>query len=229
MTPTFAPAATPAERRAVRPSEFATPSPDVAGELVPPPLPRPPRVEQTLPIRIERRVSDDATAEFAAEVMRILTDERGWVRAGFHFVEDPSAAVAAIVLAEGPEVDALCQPLDTAGKYSCQNGPVVALNADRWREATSSWPSSLEAYRTMLVNHEVGHLLHLHHPDPQCPGPGLPAPVMAQQSTTLDGCAPNPWPLRWEVRLAAARLEPLAPPADHDPSDHRPSPPPARR
>ena len=81
----------------------------------------------------------------------------------------------------------------------------------------------------MLVNHEVGHLLHLHHPDPQCPGKGLPAPVMTQQSTTLDGCLANPWPLQWEVRLAAARREPLAPPASHDPTDHRPTPPASSR
>ena len=79
----------------------------------------------------------------------------------------------------------------------------------------------------MLVNHEVGHLLHLHHPSPQCPALDLPAPVMAQQSSGAAPCTENPWPLQWEVDLAAERREPLAPPPEHDTRDHQPSPPPA--
>jgi hypothetical protein len=177
--------------------------------------------------RIEVRTSDEATADATEIVHAVLTDPRGWSRAGFRFVLDPDAAYT-VVIAEGPEVDELCHPYETWSTYSCQNGPVVALNADRWRYGTEQWPADLDSYRVMLVNHEVGHLLHLHHPDPQCPGAGLPAPVMAQQSTSLGDCLPNPWPLQWEIDLAVQRLEPLAPPADHDPSDHRPAPPPVR-
>jgi hypothetical protein len=89
------------------------------------------------------------------------------------------------------------------------------LNADRWRHATPKWTGSLLAYRRMLVNHEVGHLLGLHHPpDPQCPGAGRVAPVMAQQSTELEGCRPNPWPLAGEVARLARHDLPLAPPPD---------------
>ena len=186
-----------------------------------------PLVRTIIEIRVERRPRDPETAEFAKAVMAVLTHRRGWKRAGFDFVENP-AAPHTIVLAEGAEVDRLCAPYETEGRYSCQNGPVVAINADRWRGATPSWPASVRAYRTMLINHEVGHLLHLHHPSPPCPRAGLPAPVMMQQSASLHDCAANPWPLRWEVKLAAARAEPLAPLADHDPSDHRPAPPPAR-
>ena len=174
--------------------------------------------------RIEVLTADAASADAADVIADVLTDPRGWSRAGFAFVRVEEAPYR-IVVADGDEVDRLCAPYDTGGTYSCQNGPVVALNADRWREATPQWPADLDGYRTMLVNHEVGHLLHLHHPLPQCPGPGLPAPVMAQQSTSLGDCLPNPWPLQWEVDLAAARAEPLAPGAEHDPSDHRPSPP----
>jgi hypothetical protein len=123
-----------------------------------------------------------------------------------------------VVLAEAAEVDRLCLPYDTFGRYSCQNGPVVALNADRWRTATPEWTGDLVTYRQMLVNHEVGHLLGRHHPaDPQCPAAGEPAPVMAQQSTELDGCLPNPWPLPAEVEAAARHDEPLAPPYERSP------------
>ncbi len=171
-------------------------------------------------------MDDHPTHAFRASVEDILTDPRGWQRAGFTFTFDDPEAPYRIVLGEGADVDELCLPMDTYGAYSCQNGPVVALNADRWRTATSSWTETVEEYRTMLVNHEVGHLLHLHHPEPQCPGPGFPAPVMMQQSSELGECTANPGPLQWEVDLAAEQAEPLAPPASHDAWDHRPSPPP---
>jgi hypothetical protein len=145
-------------------------------------------------------------------VDRTLRDPRGWVRAAFRLVRD-DAATYVIVVAEADEVDRLCRPYDTYGKYSCQNGPVVALNADRWRTATPEWTGDLATYRQMLVNHEVGHLLGRHHPPaPQCPRPGLRARVMAQQSTELNGCLPNPWPLAPEIAEAARHDEPLAPP-----------------
>lgn len=216
-------------------AEGLTPSPVPSPSPSPPAVaPRseattaPPTATTVVPLRVERRAGDPATEGFAEQAMSILTDERGWGRAGFRFVVEEDAPYL-LVLAEGDEVDRLCEPYETEGRFSCQNGPVVALNADRWREATQDWPGDLASYRTYLVNHEVGHLLHLHHPAPQCPGPGLPAPVMLQQSTELDTCEANPWPLPWEVDLAAARAEPLAPPADHDVEGHQPSPPPQQQ
>lgn len=102
------------------------------------------------------------------------------------------------------------------GRYSCQLGSVVALNADRWRTATPQWTGDLDDYRRMLINHEVGHLLGQHHPVGGCTTPGAPAAVMVQQSTNLDECTANPWPLDWEVECAATGVEPLAPPYEPD-------------
>lgn len=161
--------------------------------------------------RVERRTGDEATATFAAVVDETLQDPRGWERARFRLVRDDHAEYA-IVIAEGAEVDALCHPYETWSTYSCQNGPIVAINADRWRRATPKWTGDPATYRQMLVNHEVGHLLGQHHPEVQCPERGQPAAVMAQQSTELDGCLPNAWPLPWEIELAARHEEPLAPP-----------------
>lgn len=163
-----------------------------------------------IPLRVERRVSDEATASFEEIVRATLLDDRGWQRAGFRFSFTDDAPYT-VVLAEGDEVDHLCEPYDVGGRFSCQNGPVVALNADRWRTATGKWTGDLSTYREMLVNHEVGHLLGQHHPEEHCPAAGQQAPVMAQQSTELDGCLPNPWPLEWEIACAARHEEPLAP------------------
>lgn len=160
--------------------------------------------------RVERRTGDAVTADFETVVHATLADRRGWVRAGFRFVADPDAEYR-IVLAEGAEVDALCFPYRTHGEFSCQNGPVVALNADRWRVAHRKWTGDVATYRQMLVNHEVGHLVGQHHPDVQCPVPGRPAAVMAQQSTELGGCLPNPWPLDHEIERAARHDLKLAP------------------
>ena len=167
-------------------------------------------------LRIERRVADAATADFDAVVRATLTDPRGWQAAGFEFRFADDAPYT-LVLAEGPVVHQLCLPYDVDRRYSCQNGPIVALNADRWRFATRQWTGDLVAYRQMLVNHEVGHLLGQHHPGVQCPRPGEPAPLMAQQSTELDGCLPNPWPLPWEIACAARHEEPIAPGFELDP------------
>lgn len=160
--------------------------------------------------RLDRRTTDAATADFEFLVDQTLGDPRGWVRAGFR-LERADDAPYAIVLAERTDVDALCRPYDTFGEFSCQNGPVVALNAERWRGAHPKWTGDLLTYRQMLVNHEVGHLLGMHHPDVQCPSRGEPAAVMSQQSTELDGCLPNPWPLDAEIQRAARHDLKLAP------------------
>ncbi len=170
----------------------------------------------TMRLRLDRRVGDAATEGFAGLVESVLTDPRGWEQAGFVFSFSDADADYTVVLAEGDEVDRLCLPYDTFGRFSCQIGPVVALNADRWRTAVESWPASLDEYRTMLVNHEVGHLLGQHHPAVRCPGDGQPAPVMAQQSSGVAPCLANPWPLPWEIACARTRLEPLAPPYERD-------------
>ena len=183
-----------------------------------PSVPRPPPAAPTpasgiveIAYRVEVRTNDRATRGFTGAVEATLSDPRGWSRAGFRFVRRIDAPFL-IVLAEGDEVDRLCLPYDTYGEYSCQNGPVVALNAERWRSATPKWTADLASFRQMLVNHEVGHLLGQRHPSQHCPRPGRLAPVMGQQSTELNGCLPTPWPLEGEIRVAARHDQPLAPP-----------------
>lgn len=220
---TPAPASAPSAGVAPPPSTQppSTQSPSTPRPSTPPPstlrpsTPLPAALADGAPLevayRLERRSTDPATADFEAVAQATLADPRGWARAGFRLVRRADARHV-VVLAEGPEVDALCLPYDTYGQYSCQNGPIVALNADRWRTATPKWTGSLDDYRRYLVGHEVGHLLGLRHPKVQCPQPGRPAPLLAQQSTELDGCLPNPWPLDAEVRLARRRPADLAPP-----------------
>jgi len=85
--------------------------------------------------------------------------------------------------------------------------------------ATTTWTAnnrSLRDYRHLVVNHETGHWLGFGHA--YCGGPGQLAPVMQQQSISLQGCKPNPWPLASE-RQALSRMKGV-PIRDHDPIGH---------
>jgi hypothetical protein len=132
-------------------------------------------------------------AAVAAQVQRTLTDPRGWQPIEHvAFVRTPGPASFELILASPTMVDRLCYPLDTVGELSCRNGNRVILNAKRWVDAVPWYRGHLDDYRAYLVNHEVGH--RLGHGHEGCPAPGAPAPVMVQQSKSLYGCAPNPWP-----------------------------------
>ncbi|MGB5758231.1 MAG: DUF3152 domain-containing protein, partial [Acidimicrobiales bacterium] len=165
---------------------------------------------QVVRLRFESWVDDVSAQNLTAEALGILNDPRGWTSAGFSFVADPDGPYR-VVLAEGDDVDRLCLPLETFGTVSCQNGPVVALNADRWRSAVDHWVLGVDTYRGYLVNHEVGHLIGQRHPKPRCPVAGRPAGVMEQQTAGLEGCVGNPWPRAWELAYAARRPVVYAP------------------
>jgi hypothetical protein len=84
--------------------------------------------------------------------------------------------------------------------WSCRVGRYVIINQDRWKDASPAWNAAhlaLRDYRHMVVNHETGHWLGLHHAT--CPGPGRLAPVMQQQSKGLQGCRFNPFPTIHEL------------------------------
>ncbi|MBP7594498.1 DUF3152 domain-containing protein [Candidatus Neomicrothrix sp.] len=168
-------------------------------------------------LHFEARVGDLSDEAFAEQALATLNDPRGWGQAGFTFRSDPSSKYR-VVLAEPAEVDELCLPLVTGGRVSCQNDNVVAINANRWRNATDDWDKSKDAYRQYVVNHEVGHLIGQFHPANRCPRPGEPEAVMAQQTKGLEGCQGNPWPLDWEVVGAAKRPVGYAPTPDVEPA-----------
>ncbi|GAA2148423.1 DUF3152 domain-containing protein [Actinomadura napierensis] len=142
-------------------------------------------VERGLPI---------SGADFAAEVQRVLNDPRSWGHGGaMRFERVARGPVRFRVALSSPAMtDRMCAPLVTGGELSCRHGDRSVVNALRYGEGAASYGRDLASYREYVINHEVGHALG--HDHRQCPGRGRPAPVMVQQTKSLYGCAPNPWP-----------------------------------
>lgn len=142
--------------------------------------------------------------EFSDTVFSTLNDPRGWPRAGAVFQEadgtDPNACSMTLTLAAADQMTSFST--ECSDEYSCRVGNDVIINVDRWNNATEGWLNAggtVERYRTMVINHEVGHRLgHLDN-ELTCPAVNQPAPLMQQQSMDLLGCVPNEWPLDEEL------------------------------
>jgi len=137
-------------------------------------------------------------AEFKSQANATLNDQRGWARMGIAFREVASGGNFTLVLSEASQLPSFSSGCGV--EYSCRAGRYVIINQDRWLGATPSWNQaggSLRDYRHMVVNHETGHWLG--HDHAECGGAGQPAPVMQQQSISLQGCIFNPWPIASEL------------------------------
>ncbi len=148
-------------------------------------------------VRVEVESDLDIDGEtFADFVMTALNDPRGWGADGsVRFERTDDEADIRVVLATPATVDSMCAPLATNGRWSCGRYGHAALNAERWVHGADAFldaGGTMTEYREYLVNHEVGHLLG--HPHESCPGEGEVAPVMVQQSISVQGCLPNGWP-----------------------------------
>ncbi|MFG2339293.1 DUF3152 domain-containing protein [Streptomyces yangpuensis] len=140
---------------------------------------------------------------FAEAVHRTLNDDRSWGHGGTRTFERVPGGKAdfVITLASPGTTGVWCAKsnLDTVvGNVSCDSASTerVMINAFRWAQGSETYgPDQMLTYRQMLINHEVGH--RLGHDHVNCRTPGALAPVMQQQTKSLniDGiqCKPNPW------------------------------------
>lgn len=146
---------------------------------------------------------DDLTGKLAAT----YADTRGWNDGGLVAFKHVDTGCQYTVWLAAPSqmtsFGAICDDY-----YNCQVGTNVIVNNDRWLYATDPWNKTgqnLETYRLLIINHETGHRLGFRDND-VCPGPGLPAYVMMQQSIDLKGCAFNVWPTTAELNTLKSML-----------------------
>ncbi|MFD3324223.1 DUF3152 domain-containing protein [Streptomyces sp. NPDC058701] len=140
---------------------------------------------------------------FAEAVHRTLNDPRSWSHGGARTFERVPGGEAdfVITLASPGTTGVWCAKsgLDTTiDNVSCDSASTdrVMINAFRWAQGSATYgPDQMFAYRQMLINHEVGHRLGNGHVS--CRTPGSLAPIMQQQTKSLDidgiQCKPNPW------------------------------------
>ena len=144
-------------------------------------------------------ISSSALPEFRHKLAAVYGDPKGWNRGNVALVYAESGCDYTAWLTQADLVPSFSSVV-CDNYYSCRVGPNVIINYDRWMGATDPWNAaggSLEDYRVMVINHETGHWFGFNHRD--CPGAGQPAPVMQQQSISLQGCTFNPWPTAAEI------------------------------
>jgi Protein of unknown function (DUF3152) len=145
-----------------------------------------------------RGVSEAVLPEYKHKLAAVYADPRGWGQGGVALVYVESGCDYTAWLSAPGSMTSFGGVCDSY--YSCRSGRNVVVNFDRWMGATDPWNAaggSLEDYRVMVINHETGHWLGFGHLN--CPGPGQLAPVMQQQSISLQGCKFNPWPVAGEI------------------------------
>ncbi|MEJ8642985.1 DUF3152 domain-containing protein [Streptomyces sp. MS1.HAVA.3] len=148
--------------------------------------------------RLEVEEGSGVDPEAAARsVEAILGDPRGWTKDpqyGFQLVGAGQPVDFTVKIATPKTTDLLCDVVtpELIGETNCRVGHTVVVNLKRWKEGSPQFSGSVEEYRALIVNHEVGHELGRGHEG--CPGAGKPAPAMMQQIKGLGGCKSNAWP-----------------------------------
>jgi hypothetical protein len=167
-------------------------------------------VRRTVTYHVETRGHITASLkEFRARAQETYDDPRGWRGAGIQFRPVAHGGSFTLVLSQAglvPSFSSGCSSM-----WSCRVGRYVIINQDRWQHASPAWNAAhlaLRDYRHMVVNHETGHWLGLHHAN--CPGRGRLAPVMQQQSKGLQGCRFNPFPTTHELNSRTPHARAMA-------------------
>lgn len=145
-------------------------------------------------------VDESYLSALRSKLQVVYGDMRGWsVNGQIKFVPTDSGCSFTVWLTKADLVPSFSSTI-CDNIWSCRVGNNVILNFDRWTNASPAWNSaggSLEDYRTMVINHETGHWLDFRHR--YCGGAGQLAPVMQQQSISLQGCGFNSWPTASEI------------------------------
>ena len=151
-------------------------------------------------------VSSSYLSGLESKLQSVYGDKRGWSLDGLVSYRKVSSGCDFTVWLSAaklmPTFGAICD-----SSWSCTVSPNVILNFDRWQGASPAWNQkggSLDDYRSMVINHETGHWLGFGHAF--CAGSGQKAPVMQQQSISLQGCNFNPWPLSSEQAVLKQTL-----------------------
>jgi hypothetical protein len=175
-------------------------------------------------IDVENGVTGVDLQAFQQLVVSTLSDPRSWAGHGVALKRVDSGPIDFhITLTSAMTVRRLCGysvHVETSCYAAAGASPVnrVVLNDPRYVRGATAYVGDLAAYRTYMVNHEVGHAIGHQHAHQCLPG-GL-APVMMQQTFGLRSaqsgqlCQANPWPFPPHVNGAPGAEQPDTPQND---------------
>jgi hypothetical protein len=131
--------------------------------------------------------SDAVQAELRDAVAATLAAGGGWGLGGqlvFSRVDMGCDVTLSIRGSAGmSELDPACTKQTT-----CERDAQVGIAQASWQSAPLGWQGSIMAYRSELINHEVGHWLGFDHAG--CDTTSQSQPLVAPD-VVLDGCSPN--------------------------------------
>ena len=138
--------------------------------------------------------------DFVSTARQIIKHPRGWESLGYTFVfhGSPDAALPRIRMTLTPQsvLDARFPDFRHQRLSLCNmTTREIFINEGRWHRWYDDDKSTmtLRDYRFYVINHELGHALGFDHA--RCPGAGMPAPIMLQQTLGLGGCTPTRFPV----------------------------------
>ena len=131
----------------------------------------------------------------------VVQDRRGWKKLGYKFnyidyedyLEDKNIKLDFIIMFKSnKEINDICH-FDGLSCADTKKNEIY-LNVENWRKGSKKSKLSLDLYRTMVTNHEIGHILGRDHIKPGKKNTKIS--VMAQQTLLgIGDCIPNCFPL----------------------------------
>lgn len=126
----------------------------------------------------------------ASKIASVFSDKTGWALGGrlslarrenscnFRINIVPEALMAAL--------DVGCK-----GQTTCLVGNQIDISVSAWQAAPGKWTGTIDAYRTELINHEVGHWLGFQHTPCLASAASSGTPILSAPDVVLGGCSPN--------------------------------------
>ena len=132
------------------------------------------------------------------KIVNTIDDKKGWRKLGYKFEYIPNTKINIDFIIYMSSNKKIIKECDLDG-LSCAITPnnIIYLNYMNWKNGVKKTKLNNDEYRTMVVLHEVGHILRRGHYE--FGKPGSKAPLMSTQTLLGIGkCKPNMYPLWWE-------------------------------
>lgn len=146
----------------------------------------------------------DQKWDLCQKVQMVLDDPRGWTQFGYKFTKYSGNVLDKDVdFIISIERDEFIKNTCGFDGFSCTDHgnkklKYIYFNLNNWTKAPAPAKyNDIESYRNYVINHEVAHVLDLHHLDPKN-YIGKPCPIRVSQTKDVGETIQNCWVLPFE-------------------------------